>query len=570
MWVMTGLVLAVACLNFANLLTARATARQQELVVRASLGGSKLRLARQLIVEALVLVAIGGAIGLFLAQFGAGLLVAAIPQQFLGSADVSIDGRVLGFALLVATLSGVVFAALPALTVSSGAERAGSLLSLGSLRSGLPTTRRVHTAVASVQVALTLTLLVGAALFVKSFWHLARIEPGYQARGAVTLRYDLPVSDYSNSASVARLTTAIGQGLRALPGVQAVGETTNLPLGSVGTEIRAFAVENGPTDVGPDEAAPPGLAPPPPPPPAPGNAPANLPRYFQAVHVQSGPGFFGAMGIPFLAGRDFTSSDRQGTLPVTIVNKAFADRYFPGADPIGRRVRLSPVTPWMTVVGVVGNIRRFARDDDYRSEFYRPFSQAADVRASDGPGDARTMTSIMFVVRTPRGPDDVAQSARGILATLDPALPIAEVGTLQGAIDDAVAQQRLLLRLFLAFAVATLIVAAVGVYGVTTYAVSHRKHELAVRVALGARPSSIEALVVGQALPIIGIGLVLGLGLAVALSRFLSEYLFQVNPLDGWVYAAVAGILALVVTMASYLPARSAGRTDPLIALKGL
>jgi ABC-type antimicrobial peptide transport system permease subunit len=224
----------------------------------------------------------------------------------------------------------------------------------------------------------------------------------------------------------------------------------------------------------------------------------------------------------------------------------------------------------MTVVGVVGNIRRFARDDDYRSEFYRPFSQGADVRASDGPGDARTMTSIMFVVRTPRGPDDVAQSARGILATLDPALPIAEVGTLQGAIDDAVAQQRLLLRLFLAFAVATLIVAAVGVYGVTTYAVSHRKHELAVRVALGARPSSIEALVVGQALPIIGIGLVLGLGLAVALSRFLSEYLFQVNPLDGWVYAAVAGILALVVTMASFLPARSAGRTDPLIALKGL
>jgi putative ABC transport system permease protein len=166
--------------------------------------------------------------------------------------------------------------------------------------------------------------------------------------------------------------------------------------------------------------------------------------------------------------------------------------------------------------------------------------------------------------------DDVAQSARGILATLDPALPVAEVGTLQGAIDDALAQQRLLLRLFLAFAVATLIVAAVGVYGVTTYAVSHRQHELAVRVALGARPSSIEALVVGQALPIIGIGLGLGVALAVALSRYLSEYLFQVNPLDGWVYAVVAGILALVVTMASYLPARSAGRTDPLIALKGL
>lgn len=205
---------------------------------------------------------------------------------------------------------------------------------------------------------------------------------------------------------------------------------------------------------------------------------------------------------------------------------------------------------------------------EHRSEFYRPFTQAGAARVSDGPGD-RAATSVMFVVRTPRGPDDVARSARSILATVDPALPIAQVATLQGTLDDTVAQQRLLLRLFVVFAVATLLVAAVGVYGVTTYVVGRRQHEMAVRVALGARPSTIEALVVSQALPVIAIGLVLGLATSVALSRYVGQFLLRVSPLDAWAYAAVAMILAVVVATASYLPARRAGRIDPLIALKG-
>ena len=569
MWVMAGLVLVVACLNFANLLTARATTRQQELAVRASLGGRRLRLARQLVIEALVLVGIGGGIGLFLAHFGAGLLSAAMPQQFLGAAGVTIDARVTGFALLMSVLSGIVFATLPALSVSGTAERAGRLLSLGTVRANSPGTRRIHTVLASIQVALTLALLVGAALFVKSFWHLARIDPGYQTNEAVTLQLDLPARNYPDSASVARLTSTLGDALRAVPGVRAVGETSNLPLGPIGMEFRAFAIENGPPDVGPPEIAPPGLPPPPPPPLPPGGAPVGMPRFFQAVHIKVGPGFFDAMGIPLVAGRDFATTDRQGTLPVTIVNRAFAERYFADADPIGRRIRMSPVTPWMTVVGVVGNIRRFARDDAHRSEFYRPFTQAGAVRVSDGPGD-RAVTSVMFVVRTPRGPEDVARSVRGILATLDPALPIAQVATLQGTLDDTVAQQRLLLRLFVVFAAATLLVAAVGVYGVTTYVVGRRQHEMAVRVALGARPSSIEGLVVSQALPVIALGLLLGLLTSVVLSRYVGEYLLRVSPLDAWAYGAVALILAIVVATASYLPARRAGRIDPLIALKGL
>ena len=571
MWVMAALVLIVACLNFANLLTARASARQQELAVRASLGGRRLRLARQLLIEALVLVGIGGSFGVLLAHFGAGLLVAALPQPFLGTSGAGLDARVLGFALLASTACGIVFAVVGAMRVSSVAERARSLLSLGGVRSDLPIARRSHTVLASLQVALTLTLLVGAALFVKSFWRLARVEPGYQPRDAVTLQFDLPGRTYSDSDSVARLADALGQRLRALPGVQAVGHTSNLPLSPTGLEIRAFAIENGPTDVGAPEIAPPGLPPPPPPPlPSGGAPPATAFRFFQAVHVKVGPGLFAAMGVPILAGRDVTSADREGSQPVVVINRAFADRHFPGADPLGRRIRMSPVTPWLTVVGVVGNIRRFARDDTHRSEFYRPFAQAGAVRPADRAGDVRAITPVMFVVRTAHPPDHIARVTRGILATLDPALPIAQVRTLHGALDDTEAQQRLLLRLFVAFALATLIVAAVGVYGVTTYVVGRRQHEMAVRVALGARPASIEALVVGQAVPIVAIGVALGLAMSAGLSRHLGEYLFQVSPLDAWAYAAVAALLAVVVAVASYLPARRAGRTDPLIALKGL
>jgi putative ABC transport system permease protein len=565
MWVMAGLVLVVACLNFANLLTARATARQQELAVRASLGGRRLRLARQLVVEALVLVGIGGAAGVVIAHFGAGLLVAALPQRFLGAGGVHLDTRVIGFALAASAICGVVFAVVPAMRVSAVAERARGLLSMGGARSGPPGTRVAHTALASLQVALTLALLVGAALFVKSFWQLARIEPGYDPRHAVTLQLDLPGATYRDSATAARLTESLQHGLRSLPGVQAVGQTSSLPLGPTGMEIRAFTVENGPADAGAPEIAPPGLPPPPPPPLPP--AGVQVARFFQAVHVKVGPGFFEAMGIPIAVGRGFTVDDRAGSLPVTVINQAFADRYFHGADPLGRRIRMTPVAPWLTVVGVAGNIRRFARDDAHRSEFYRPFAQAGAVRPSDGPGDARPVT-VMFVVRTPRGPDDIAAAARRALATLDPALPIAQVGTLQGRIDETVSQQRLLLRLFVAFAMATLIVAAVGVYGVTTYVVGRRRHEMAVRVALGARPAAIQTLVVGQSIPVIGIGLVLGLTLAAVLSRYVGDYLFHVSPLDAWMYAAVAGLLALVVLAASYLPARLAGRIDPLITLK--
>ena len=575
MWVMAGLVLAIACLNFANLLTARAAARQQELAVRVSLGGRRLRLARQLVMEALVLVGIGGGIGVVLAHFGAGVLVAALPEQFLGSGGVRVDAKVVGFALIASATCGVVFAALPALRVSASAERSGSLLSIGALRANPPKAWRTHIALTSVQVALTLALLVGAALFVKSFWQLARIEPGYQAKDAVTLRCDLPGSDYPDSATAARLTDALGgqRAARPAPGGGRLAKPRICPSTPRKSEVRAFTVENGPPDVGPAEIAPPGLPPPPPPPLPPAGARITPLRFFQAVHVKVGPGFFDAMGIPLVAGRDFTAGDRERTA-------AGHDRQ-PG---LRRPVLPRHGSHWPAHPDVAGDAMDDGRRCRGEHQAIRPRRRISlGILSSVRPGRSRPgdLTGSALLAPSPQSCSSCGHHA-GPTTWRDPPAPssprwiprcqLRQVATLQGAIDDTVAQQRLMLRrLFLVFAVATLIVAAVGVYGVTTYVVGQRQHEMAVHASPSAHaPSSIEGLIVSQALPVIAIGVVLGMAASAALSPYVGAYLFRVTPLDAWVHVTVAAILAVVVAAANYLPARRAGRTDPLIALKGL
>jgi hypothetical protein len=333
------------------------------------------------------------------------------------------------------------------------------------------------------------------------------------------------------------------------------------------------------------------MPPPPPPPPAPGGQPPPF-KFYQCLAARISPGFFETMRIPLLRGRDFTPQDIvSGDLGV-IVNQAFADRYLRAGDPIGRRVRMTPLDPWMPVIGVVGNIRRFAHDDAFRSELYMPFTRAGDQRlrmrrppdaeaaiaTSDDDQNAPARgphvfgetlrTPTLLVVRTQVPSDEVTKSIAQSLASIDPSLPIARVATLQGTIDETVAVQRLLLRLFFTFGGTALLLAAIGVYGLTTYVVQRRRREMAVRVALGASPSSIEALVMRQGVTIAGAGIGVGLLLAFALSGYLREWLLNVSPFDRWAYAGVALGLAIVVLLACYLPARRAGRVDPVGALK--
>ena len=425
---------------------------------------------------------------------------------------------------------------------------------------------------AAGEIALTLVLLIGASLLVKSMMRLERFESGYNT-AALTLRFELPSTTCRDDAAVARFVARFGDAVRTMPGVTAAGATSSLPLTESAFRFRAFAIEHGPAGpVGPPERLPLGFAAPPPPPAPPSGAPAQVYRFFQAFSAEVGPGFFEAMGIPLIGGRPFNVHDTAATQPVAIVNQAFADRYWPGGSAVGKRIRMNPVDPWITVIGVVGNIRRFARDDEIRSEMYRPFAQQGDRRRGDrrpGQVDPRVfVTDVSFVVRTTTAPEDMRRLAQAALASIDPTMPIGPVSTLQEDLERAVAPRRFLLRLFFAFGAAALVLAALGVYGMTAYLVRRRTREMAVRVALGASPRKIEALVVRQGVFIALYGVTGGLGLAFVLSRFLRQHLCDVQPFDAWIYGSIAALLALVVLVASYVPARQAGRLDPLQALK--
>ena len=559
MWAVAALVLLIGCCNFANLLSARTLSRAHEFAVRTALGVGRLRMARQLAAEALVLSALGGLVGLVFAVAGRNLLVAATSQHFLGVSQVPIDWRVVAFSVVLALPAGLIFGSIPALRASA-ADRWAHARSggAGGVVAGLvrgPQTG-VSTLLAAIEVGLTLVLLVGASLLVKSMMQLERFEPGYNT-AAMTLRFELPSTSYPNEAAVARFVAQLREAMHEMPGMAALGATSSLPLAESAFRFRAVAIEDGAErPVGPPERLPLGFAPPPPPPAPPAGPSAPALRFFQAFSAEVGPGFFEAMGIPLASGRDFTAHDSSAAPPVAIVNQAFADRYWPGAVAVGKRIRMTPIDPWINVVGVVGNIRRFARDDEIRSEMYRPFAQQGDRRRGDrrpGQAGARVfVTDVSLVMRTAAAPEDVRRTAEAALGSIDPAMPVGQVSTLQEDLERAVAPRRFLLRLFFAFGAAALVLAALGVYGVTAYLVRRRTREMAVRVALGASPRAIEALVVRQGLLIAILGVAGGFVLAFVLSRFLQQYLYEVRGFDMWIYSGIAALLALVVLLASY------------------
>ena len=566
LWVLTSFVLVIGCLNFANLLTARGSARAREIAVRAALGAGRARIARQLVTEAVVL-------GLPAASrlYDRGVHAWISRRGVLSTSWARTDPADLRVAFAGASHSSPVsFGLEPALKATALTWEALLGGIRGRERSGLFGTRRpLGSILVAAQVALTLVVLTGAALLLKSFWRLEQYRPGYDTAYASTLQFELPQSRYATDADIARFVDDVTSAVRDVPGVRAVGASSSMPLLISGFRYRAFTIEGEPTrDVGAPESTPLGIPPPPPPPP-PGLPTIELVKFYQAISGEVGPGFFDAMKIPVLAGREFAAADTAGSLPVAIVNQAFADRYWHGVDPIGRRIRLRPIDPWITVVGVVGNIRRFARDDAMRSEFYRPFAQLSDRRIGDTLGKAfapAMITEVNFVVRTTASPDDLAAAVRGILAARDPALPISRLATLQGTLDEAVAPRRFLTRLFFVFGASALLLAGVGVDGVTTYLTRRRSREMAIRVALGATPVSIEALVMLGV--IAAFGLITGVAITLGLARYLQGYLYEVSPFDVTVYAGVAATLGSVVLVASFLPARRAGRVDPVTILK--
>jgi putative ABC transport system permease protein len=521
-------VLLIACANVANLLLARATARQRELAVRAALGAGRARLVRQLLAESLVLSGIGGVCGLLLAWWALGFLRAVVaerlPIQRLEM--VGIDSYVLLFTLAASLVCGLVFGAVPALT-ASGSTLTDSLKDGGRSGSG-SRGKRTRSAFVVVEIALALVLLVGAGLLLRSFARLLDRSPGFDASRTITMRISLPQARYGGDGQRAQFLERFFQQVDALPGVEASGAISFLPLSGLGAATSMQIVGQ--------------------PVPPQGQEPVTDVRVITHEYLKT-------MGVPLLKGRLFNEQDASDAKGRVVINETMALKHWPGEDPIGKRVRIAWDSLEDEVIGVVGDVRHAGLDGEIRPMTYWPYA-----RWSYG-----TMT---VTVRTTADPNRVVTSIASLVRQLDPELVVANVKTMDEVVADSVAQRRLTMLLLTVFAGTALLLAAVGIYGVIAYSVTERTQEIGIRMALGAQRGAVLRMVITQALVLAVTGIAVGGGGALLLTRLMEGLLFEVKPADPLTFGVVSGILAAVALLASYIPGRRATLVDPVIALR--
>jgi putative ABC transport system permease protein len=615
LWGVVGFVLLIACANVANLMLARAANRQKELAIRAAIGARRARLARQMLTESMLVAFAGGASGLLCAYLGVQALLAANPAILpqLGRAaamstiprlgEVAINSWVMTFNLALTLLTGALFGLAPALQFSrpdlNHALKEGAAVSVRGFRFGLR--RGTQSLLVVGEVALALALLVGAGLLIRSLWRLQQVEPGFQPDRLLTLQLEFPDFRYRNDAQVMSFVTQLSERLAATPGVESVGMADSLPLSTVGS-FGSITIE-GKADLRakPDDL-PFGVAPPPPPPGPPGGF-IGPSAFFSRVST----GYFRTLGIPLRQGREFVPHDIRRSLPVAIVNEAMARRYWPGENPLGKRLKADEMGGWRTVVGVVGDVKRFALEDQPAPEFYMPMLQpveesggkqetqaGANIKPkaaanagkkeepgnSEGPdGDSYSMVMsstanqrldsyISLVARTTGRPEAMTEAVRQTVWSLDRDQPILQLGSMQARLDEVYAPRRFNMLLFGVFALVALSLAAVGLYGVLAYMVAQRTHEIGIRLALGARRRDVLWLIVRQGLALTLSGVALGLVVALALTRVLKNLLFGVSATDPATFAGIALLLVSVAFIACYIPARRATKVDPLVALR--
>jgi putative ABC transport system permease protein len=514
-------VLLVACANVANLLLARSAARQGELAVRAALGAGRGRLVRQLLTEAVVLGLAGGALGLAVAYWGVQALVAARPADIPRLNEIAVSPGVVLFTLVSSLATSIIFGVLPAMQSTGGRLTRG--LHEGG-RGGTGAGHRMRATLVVVEMALAVVLLTGAGLLLRSFVELIRVEPGFRAENAMTFR--LSLDEYRLRPQIIRRVADLEERLRVLPGVRTVAASTVLPLSGLGS-IWNFTVEG---------------APPPP------------PDVNQEIAIASiTPDYFRAMGTPLLRGRLLTAADDETGPPVAIINEAAVTRWFPGQDPLGRRVVVGNST--REVVGIVGNVLQRDPGQPAVPQLFAPHAQV-------------TTRSIRFVVRASGDPIALAPAIRAELRSLDPNLAIAEFTPLEDLVTRSVARPRFYSELLLLFAIVALVLAATGIFGLMSYTVAQRTREISIRMALGARAGDMLRMVVSSAMTLAAIGAVLGIGAALALGHVIQKQLFGVGLLDPVTLGAVVLVLALSAAAASFLPARRASRLDPAAALR--
>jgi putative ABC transport system permease protein len=520
-----GFVLLIACANVANLLLARALARQKEIAIRTALGASRLRIVRQLLTESALLSAIGGALGLLLAYWLVDALVALSPGTIPRIDEVSLDGRTLAFTLSVSMLTSLLFGLLPALRVSKPdlqeALKQGGRTSTGGSRS-------LRSLLVVAEVALTLVLLIGAGLLIKSFWRLLEVDPGFNPENVLTMQVSLPSSDYKEEHQTVAFYRQLFLRVEALPGVEAAGMINNLPMGGVNI--------NGPFQI---------------------EGEAEM-RGYGGFRIVS-PGYFRAMSIPVVRGRAFTQEDNERTTPVAIISQRAANAAWPDEDPIGKRIRSSMDNRsdvWMTIIGVVGDVRHSGLDVNASAELYVLYMQR--------PWRARDMT---VIVRTTNDTGNIVSALRGEVGAVDRNLPLS-FERMEQVFSRSVANRRYNMILLGAFAVVALLLSSLGIYGVMSYTVTQNTREIGVRMALGAQAGDMLKLVVGHGLALALCGVAIGLATAFGLTRLMSSLLYGVAATDVMTFITVPTLLVLVALLACYLPARRATKVDPMVALR--
>ena len=530
-----GAVLLIACANVANLLLARSESRGKELAIRVVLGAGRGRIVTQLLTEAMLLSAIGGAAGVALAYGLTRGLVALDPLKIPRVQDIALDGRVLAFTVGISIVTGIIFGLVPAIQASRGDLQ--PVLKGGGRDShvGSGWVRRV---LVVGEVAASVVLVAAALLLARSFARLLDVDRGFNASHVLTLRTSLPATTYADGPSMVKAYTDVGRRLRESPGIQAAGAVTGLPLASTrgdwGVRIEGRPLVNGRSALAAD---------------------------WQVIT----PGYFEALGAPLRSGRLLTDADRAGTMEVIVINETMANRFWPGENAIGRRLTMGGGSNWITVVGIVGDIHHRGLDQLPRPEMYRPHTQFRYGTEPTAPA-VRAMT---WVMRTAADPLAATSYARAAVKAVDANLGISDIATMDQVIADATSDRRLNMMLFLLLGGLALTLATVGIYGVVAYSVTQRTHEIGVRMAIGAKPGDVVRMILTEGGRLAVTGVAVGSIVAFAAARLVRGLLFQVSAADPFTFIAVATGLLSVALLASYIPARRASRVDPTIALRG-
>lgn len=532
-----GLVLLIACANIVNLLLVRNAAREREIAVRIALGASQWRLVRQLLTETIVLSLAGGAVGLLCGVAGLKALMVFIPGDLVTLQAVTLNRWILSFAAAICVIAGLICGALPALEALK--TNLNDVLKQGSKGASAYGSHRIHNALVVAEIAMALIPLIGAGLLLRSFQHLLNVAPGFQTDHILTM--NVPQAALS-PAQLSKLNTAqqlelgqkqslqfeqIAHQIQALPGVKNVGGIDDMPLGSQIRQASRFVIEGQPIP----------------------SADARPVLQFRTVSL----GYFSALNIPLLKGRLFAPDDWK-LQNVVVINETMAHRFWPDADPIGKRINLCSMfrTPcWTSIIGVVGNVHQFGLDagptfDAYFSGGWTPY----------------------FVIRTSSNPASLVAAITDVIHKADASLPVSQVMSMDDLLSTSVSPRRFSAVLVAIFALLALLLAAVGIYGVMSYVVGQRTHEIGIRMALGAQPADVRKLVVNHGAKLAAIGVAIGLAGALVLTRFLSSMLFSVKPADPLTFVGIALLLAGVAALACYVPAARAMRVDPMVALR--